>query len=90
MLALMDSFYLPRQKEMPLNTKGTGTPVSGLHSVLQLIVCVMWCNNCLLSKMKHLNVLPLDRVLLRKEAKSQWPVVEMLLIYKCRSVAGIY
>lgn len=61
MLALMDSFYLPGQKEMSLNTEGTGHRASGLHSVVLLIVCVMWGNNCLLSKMKHLNVLPLDR-----------------------------
>lgn len=57
----MDSFYLPGQKEMSLNTEGTGHRASGLHSVVLLIVCVMWGNNCLLSKMKHLNVLPLDR-----------------------------
>lgn len=67
--ALIDSFYLLGQKEMSLNTKGTGTRYldcilwSSLRFLLITIACLMWYNNFLLSKMKHLTVPPQDGML---------------------------
>lgn len=64
----MNSFYLPGQKENVIKYQGGQKDrVPGLQSVVLLIVNVMWGNNDLLSKMKHLNVLPADCVLVWRE-----------------------
>lgn len=70
--ARSDGFCLSSRTERNvIKYQGHRDTVSGLH-ILRFEISadsdVMWYNNCLLSKMKHLTVLLPDKTLVRKEA----------------------